>query len=325
MYQRLFLAALLTACGSASTDDDTATDKDEGADTGIQDDDAPDPDDSDGAAPLATLSSDDCPDMSTSGTSTFTSSGTERTVTMVLPSEVTSDMPVIFFFHGLLDASMSSPSSYMASGLNLQTYADELGAVFILPESGLMTVMGFSFYMWTVDTVDGEDIVLYDDLRTCASRELDVNLDRIAAMGFSGGGLFTTVVARDRGDTLSSIVELSGGSDVTIPTFTDLFSEYDTPAYPMPALLMAGGSADVWPGGGFTIVDFSAATDSLQDQLVDDGHFVVRCEHTQGHDVPYSAMLDSWSWIEAHVYGQPSPYQANGIEDLNSDCDIMTD
>lgn len=316
---RLIIPLLALACGS-STEGDTSG-KSGADDTGPSDTGAHS---SSGVAELAALSSDDCPDLSTSGTSSFSSSGRDRTVTTVLPSTIEENMPVVFFFHGLLDASTSSPSAMMASGLNLQSYADELGVIFILPESELISVAGFSFYMWTVDTVDGDDIVLYDDLRTCASDQLSVDLERISAMGFSGGGLFTTVVARDRGNTLASIVELSGGSDVTIPTFTDLFAEYDTPTYAMPALLMAGGTNDVWPGGGVTLVDFSAATDTLQGKLADDGHFVVRCEHTQGHAVPLSAVTDSWEWIEAHRFGEPSPFITSGVDMLTTGCEQIT-
>ncbi len=136
-----------------------------------------------------------------------------------------------------------------------------------------------------------------------------------------GGALFVTVVARDRGDTLASIVEMSGGSDLEIPLFSELFSEYDTPAYDMPALLVSGGSADIWPDPSFTLVDFVAATDKLQGQLSDDGHYVVRCDHGQGHTVTYATMDLAWDWVESHEYGVPSPYLHSGIGDDASWCE----
>ncbi|RME25176.1 MAG: hypothetical protein D6798_09545, partial [Deltaproteobacteria bacterium] len=53
-----------------------------------------------GVAELAPLSSGACPDMSTSGTTTFLSSDTERTVTVVVPDPLPAEpMPVVFFFH----------------------------------------------------------------------------------------------------------------------------------------------------------------------------------------------------------------------------------
>ena len=61
------------------------------------------------------------------------------------------------------------------------------------------------------------------------------------------------------------------------------------------------------------MVNFSNATDNLEEQLVDDGHFVVRCEHSYGHQVPMNALDIGWDWIEAHRFGEPSPIQAAGL------------
>jgi len=192
----------------------------------------------------------------------------------------------------------------------------------VLPESPVMSIAGFSFYMWTVNEYESADITLFDDLRTCAHQQLEIDLTRLHALGFSGGALFTTVVARDRGDTLASIIELSGGSDLTIPTFSELFSEYDTPAYQMPALLVSGGASDVWPDATFTLVDFPAATDNLESQLLADGHYVVRCDHGQGHTVTNDTINVAWSWVEAHQYGVASPYIDSGIDDFGSWCEV---
>ena len=156
-------------------------------------------------------------------------------------------------------------------------------------------------------------MVLYDDLRSCADQQLDIDLYNIHAMGFSGGGLFTTVIARDRGNTLASIIEMSGGADIDMLTFDYPLSVYETPANTMPALLISGGSTDAWPGGGLELVNFSDATDTLEDHLVGDGHFVVRCEHSSGHQVPMGAISLSWDWITAHTFGEPSPYVQAGL------------
>jgi len=223
-------------------------------------------------------------------------------------------MPVIFFFHGLLDpGTMPDPTAYMASALNLQQAANQYGVAFILPESQVLSRMGISFFMWAADEYEGPDITLYDDLRSCADDQLDIDLYSVHGMGFSGGALFTTVVARDRGNTLASIIEMSGGSDIDMLTFDEPLSAYDTPDYKMPALLISGGPDDAWPGNGLELVNFSNATDSLEEQLVEDGHFVVRCEHTYGHQVPMNALDVGWAWINAHRYDEPSPIQANGL------------
>jgi poly(3-hydroxybutyrate) depolymerase len=315
----LILVCGLVGCGNEKSSEDTAGDFVSSSDTASPEDGV------EGLAILATLSSDDCPDMTETNTGTFTSSGEERTVTVVVPSgEPEAGAPLVYFFHGLLDPSSTPlPTEYMASALQLQSIADETGVTFVLPQSELLNRLGFEFFMWNVETGDSSDMVLFDDLRTCASLEREVDLTRVHAMGMSGGALFTTVVARERGDTLATMIEMSGGSDISMLTFDSLLSEYDTPAYAMPALLISGGPTDTWPGGGMDLVDFSGATDNLADQLFSDGHYVVRCEHDRGHSVPYEAVQASWEWVEAHQFGEESPFITEGIDALGSWCNVV--
>ena len=235
-------------------------------------------------------------------------------MTSIVPDDPPDGMPLVFFFHGLLDpGSTPQPTDYMARALGLQDAANEHGVAFILPQSGILDRFGIRFFMWAAEEFEGPDVVLYDDLRGCADDQLSVDLYNVHAMGFSGGALFTTVIARDRGDTLASIVEMSGGSDIDMLTFEDPLSAYKTSENPMPALLISGGATDAWPGGGIELVNFSKATDTLESNLVADGHFVVRCEHSSGHQVPMTAINMSWDWIDAHTFGEPSPYETQGL------------
>ncbi len=272
-----------------------------------------------GPAPVVEPSDGECPDLTQSHTTRFSSSGEERVVTVVLPDEPTEDMPLVFFFHGLLDpGSMPVPTEYMADAINLQAVANQAGVAFILPQSGIMERMGFRFFMWAVDEYEGPDVVLFDDLRACAADQLSVDLRQVHAMGVSGGALFTTVILRDRGNTLASMIELSGGSDIEMPTFDAPLSVYETATAAVPALLISGGATDAWPGGGLELVNFTAATDTLEGHLVEDGHFVVRCEHDLGHTVPMTAIAASWDWVETHQFGEPSPLIETGIDDVAS-------
>ena len=70
--------------------------------------------------------------------------------------------------------------------------------------------------------------------------------------------------------------------------------------------------------GGLELVNFTRATDVLEEHLVADGHFVVRCEHSQGHSVPMAAVAASWDWVNAHRFGEPSPFATSGIADVSS-------
>ncbi len=278
-------------------------------------------------APVDPPSNGDCPDMTSSNTSTFQSSNEDRIVTMVVPENPTENMPLVYFFHGLMDpGSTPQPTEYMASGLGLQSMANELGIVFALPQSGVLTRMGFSFFMWSADEVEGSDVVLFDDIRSCASTDIGIDLTRVHAIGMSGGALFTTVIARDRGDTLASMVEMSGGSDVDMLTFDEPLSVYEQAAYQTPALLISGGETDIWPGGGLTLVDFNAATDNLADQLFEDGHFVVRCEHSQGHQIPMTALSAARLWVDSHQFEEPSSIKEAGIDsfsEFDGWCDLV--
>ncbi len=276
-------------------------------------------------AELSTLSNGECPDLSTPTTSTFQSDGLERTVTITFPEDRPRGMPVVFFFHGLLDTSYE-PTSYFAQALDLQETSDELGVVFVLPQSRTMTFFDYELYMWDVWDDTQPDLVLFDDLRTCLADELGIDTSRLSSSGFSGGSLFVTVLARERGDTLASIVEISGGADIE-PTLgiEDTIAEYGTPAYQMPALLFSGGEEDVWPDPSFTIIDFQEATDSLQASLVADGHFVVRCKHDYGHTIPWDALELLQDWTMNNVFGEPSPFAETGISDFGDWCEVINE
>jgi predicted esterase len=244
---------------------------------------------------------------------------------VVIPENLEADAPVIFFFHGLLDpASTPDPAEYMANALGMQSLADENGTVIVLPVSPIMSEYGMSFFMWDVMEETETDLFLYDDLRTCVSDELGVDLTRLSLMGFSGGSLFATTLARERSDTIATIVEMSGGADLDVSLFDNLISRYETPAWDLPILLISGGEDDVWPDSSFTLVNFYEATNTLQQNRSTDGLYTVRCDHSQGHTVTTQAYQTAKSWILAdHVYGEPSPFEAEGIADFESWCKIV--
>ncbi len=295
--------ALLSACTGKA--DDTAAPGDDTSGDG-----SPQP------AELAPLSSGACPDFSASGTSTFLSSDEERQVTVIVPASPSGSMPVNFFFHGVTDPSTTSnPGGDTADGLGLQAEADDTNTVWIVPDAPVQNLMGvMDVYLWDLALSTDHDLVLFDDLRTCAAQEQDVDLARLSAAGFSGGALWTTVVAVNRADTLATAVELSGGSDVEAPGFDSLLAEYSTPATDLPVLLTTGAAdVDVWPSESMVIVDFAAATDTLQGELVADDHFVVRCQDEKGHVMSNGDWNIARDWLAAHTFGEPSPYATDGL------------
>ena len=274
------------------------------------------------SAPLAELSSGECPDMTSSGeTVQFTSSGETRTVTILFPSNPQPKMKIVFFYHGLMDPSYS-PTGYMAQALNFQELADTYNALIFLPESPIWELMGQQFHMWDVeDGTSDNDLALFDDLRTCATQNFDVDLDALISSGFSGGSLFNTVLLGQRADHIATIVEMSGGANIEVPTFEEKFARYDTPAVDIPVLLISGGDNDLWPDASFPVVHFQEATDTLQNKLLEDNQFVVRCTHNTGHNITNKAFSSAIEWLTTHRYGEESPYEA-GIEEWDDWCVI---
>lgn len=274
-------------------------------------------------ADLAPLSSGACPRLDESGSSTFLSSEEERRVTVLLPEDGPEDAPVVFFFHGLSTPDATpEPAEYLAEALGLQDVADELGVVIVLPEAPLREMFGVQFFLWEVESTESNDLVLYDDLRTCLSDELDVDLERVSAVGFSGGALFVTEVISQRADTLASFVELSGGSDVDVALLDMTLAPYATPAWTLPGLLVSGGESDVWPDPSFAVVDFEAATDTLTEELVMDSHYLARCYHERGHTITWDAYELTLSWVLAHRFGEPTPYATEGLGDATGWCEV---
>jgi len=311
----MLLSLLLAACSAPSGDDSGKTD-----DTG-----APDADGRK-SAPLTELSSGECPDLSASGTSTFTSSGEERQVTIIVPENPAPGMAVNFFFHGVTDpSSTDNPGGETADGLGLQAEADATNTVWVVPDAPVQDLFGvMSVYLWDLSLVEDHDLVLYDDLRTCVGEGLDVDLDRLSIVGFSGGALWSTVIVSNRGDTLATAVELSGGSDIEAPGFDDLLAEYATPASSLPVLLTSGSvDADVWPSASFVVVNFSDATDGLQAELAADGHFVVRCQDDQGHQMSRQEWNLAKDWLASAQFGEPSPYEADGLGGDDDWCGVV--
>ena len=261
-------------------------------------------------APALAEKSGTCPDVSSSGQMvTMESSGEERNVTVVFPEESDTPSRVIFFFHGLAQVN-SNPSQQTAQALNLQSWASANNAIIVLPESPVWSIpLAGDFHMW--DVKEGEsakDVQLFDDLRTCIAESFTVDLNQIVLAGFSGGALFNTVLLGERAESIAAAVSFSGGADVDIAIFEEMIAPYSTPASSVPVLLVAGGEQDIWPDPSFTLVDFVAATDLLQEQLVTDGHTVVRCDHSRGHTIPMNLFEIGQSWLLDHSLHSSSPY-----------------
>lgn len=281
----LFL--VLAAC-SSSDPTDTASDSGAGAEV----------DPLGGTAALATVSGGACPAaLAEGGEVVFTANGQERTVKVILPESGPAGAPVVFVWHPL-----GATAADMIRYLGLRDWADDNGAVVVVPES-----LSGNMFEWDFWNGQDHDLVMYDDLRTCLIQDLGVDPTRFSATGMSAGGLMTTFMGIQRGDTLATIFPMSGGTDPVIP--------YTPPAGPFPALLFYGGASDTWNG-----LDFEGATLAFAGELRADGHRVIVCNHEGGHTIPPEAEQASTAWLTTHVYGAPGPFEDGNLDGLPGYC-----
>jgi hypothetical protein len=115
-----------------------------------------------------------------------------------------------------------------------------------------------------------------------------------------------------RADSLATALIMSGGTDpLTLP--------YKTPTQNIPVLVTWGGTNDTW-GQGSYLVEFEKTTMNFRENLTNDGHYVVGCNHGRGHTIPTEAGVMSELWLLNHTYGKPSPF-LESIEGFPSYCE----
>ena len=264
-------------------------------------------------AELTDPSDGECPEMDHSGISSFSSAGVERKVGVLLPDDHQPGLPVIFNFHGLTTPGSNPIEGSMSS---LQQLADDENAVILMPEARSISlpIIGPTLTWGFLDD-EQPDLTLFDDLRSCSSSLLEVDLKRLSTWGHSGGALWSSVLLMERSTSLAAVVEFSGGADISIPGLDGPFITYSTPERQVPVLLSSGGDEDTWPQG-FPIVDFELSSDTLEAGLVGDSNPVVRCRHQLGHyNIPAPLASFSNRWNLEHQFGQASPFTEGDLPD----------
>lgn len=261
---------------------------------------------------LEELSEGECPDMTQPGMSVFASGGEDRKVGLAFPAEQSEGMPLIIAFHGLNLPGSTPVELWLES---LQVAADTYNAVIVSPE-GLIYQIGLAgeFLGWGFLGDPERDLTLFDDLRTCMAQGFDIDLNKLSLMGHSGGALWSSILMMRRTNAVASVAEYSGGSDFDIPLLGGPFVSYQDPGREVPALLVSGGSNDVWPGGGVQFIDFESTSDNLQAGMVSDGYQVARCKHELGHTAwPDDTWILGLEWATSHEFGMPSPMTADDM------------
>ena len=287
----VFAALALAACSDPSEDEtEGATDGSGGAD-GTED--------SGAASPARTpppYSGGACPTL-VEGSQEFATGDTTYQVRVVLPDDP-EEAPVLFAWHWL-----GGSAGSLISSLDLDELAREQGVIVVAPESD-----GSRFEWHFAEGPEGNpDLLMFEDLLSCAHATWAVDLDRIYATGMSAGGLMTAYVTVYESDWLAATAPLSGGA-----------SPYVSPEEPLPVMITWGGPGDTYGGGAVRFEDLSL---ELSEGLQADGHFVVECVHSRGHTLPPWGIGPVWRFLSAHPKdATPSPWADGLPSDMPSDC-----
>jgi len=160
------------------------------------------------------------------------------------------------------------------------------------------------------------ELTFTDDLLACVAAQYRIDPARVHGMGVSAGALWlTSLMNEPRARHFASVAILSGGLGQVSGTLRMQFTPQPNR---YPAIVLWGGATDR------LIVDFHAASQRLEEALLDHGHFVVRCVHDRGHSLPPlpppppddSRFAFVWDFFRAHPYGlapATSPYLDGGL------------
>ena len=298
------LIAMLVACSSSGDDlgDDT-TDADAGAT-------APDaaegtparllchqpiPEGAQMPPPPPTYSGASCPTL-VPGTNTIVSSGAQREFILVVPDDLRPDesLPLGILWHPLA----SSADVFLTKG-ELETAINQDRFLAILPEAkGDLSLQWPWLGLDTQARVD-EELRFLDDMFACVAQQYNVNLSCVSNGGVSSGGLWAMQVGWQRGQHFSSLLSVSGGSGDG-----SVVKPWQSSLHKMPVLVLWGGAADMC-----VVFNFTDTSHTLEQELVDDGHFVVECIHNCGHAIPpfdapegQSGFAPLWEFVLNHPY-----------------------
>jgi len=241
------------------------------------------------AVPLAPIET--CPSIGAGLTTDFLSAGVERTFDLVVPSNYSADSnwPLLFAYHGI-----NSNISAMLDWSELRSFADTHNVLIVAPQA--LDLAGAVVFDSFSDPKNNRDLMLFDDMVNCISESYSVDPERVWVTGMSAGGLMTGMLIARRNEVIASAAPFSGGIGV----------EYVQASRQMPVLVSWGGEWDEAFGQNF----HTMANNMIQ-TLQENDHFVVACDHNQGH----SLSKEYWYWALQFLADHPrdlatQPYEA---------------
>lgn len=269
-----------------------------------------------------------CPTL-VAGTNTITSSGVTRTFQLVLPTTPVEgeSYPVMFMWYWL----GGSSDGFISKG-EVQNAVDDERFIAVVPNDAGASVLGTSFNTrWPFDITQSDmrmqqEFQFFDDMLSCVEQQFNVNQSCVSTAGVSAGALFTDQLAQARSTTLSSFISLSGGVGDTI------IKPWAGSTHVLPGIVLWGGNGPPKMDGVKDILgclgvgmDFSVASQTLEQDLTTAGNFYIECIHNCGHVEPpvtpppgESIFAGIWKFAFDHPYWLPpgdSPYLQAGLPD----------
>lgn len=271
------------------------------------------------ADPIPQYSGGLCPEL-VAGMNTLVTNGTERRFLLAIPKEIPDgeSLPVLFLYYWL----KGSASSFYKKG-EIEAAVNQQRFIAVIPEAkGDLDLFGLVDLPWpilvfTPDSRFEEEFRFFDDMLACVGAQFPINKECVSVIGVSAGALFGVQLAGARSRHISSLISLSGGtqSDGASNMF---IKPYKVPEHKWPALVLWGGPLD-----SCALLNFQAASQALEDHLVQAGQFFVECVHNCRHGEPpveapegMSKYAAIWEFAFTHPYWLPlgvSPLQVTGI------------
>ncbi len=254
------------------------------------------------------------------GTNTIMSQGNSREFILMVPEDLDpseTNLPIVFMWHWL----QGSANSFVSKG-EVQAAVNDNRFIAVLPEKKGDVGFPLPFIpldlVWPYDTAQSaarqeEEFVFFDDMLACVNEQYSVNLSCVSSAGVSAGALWMGQLLWGRGEYLSSVLSLSGGVGGSF------IKPYQPSPHKMPVFSLWGGPGDVCG----VIIQFEPMTLELEQNLTNDGHFLVECQHNCGHGVPpftpppgLSKFHGMWQFAFDHPYwlaDGDSPYLTDGL------------
>ena len=244
------------------------------------------------------------------GLSSVTVNGTTRMFQVQMPANTSSQIAILFLWHGWMQAPSDFSSTVVYDVPSGQWRSFDPNA-FPMP---LMIVTPYDTKMippWGLDwdIVTGEvDFPFFEGMLHCIREQFAVDNSRIYSFGFSAGAVFTNMLSAKYPHLFAATISESGAwfndstqtTEVLVPIIQWEWPAFD-PADGGNVLLTHGGSGDF-----ATIISLENTNQKALPFLYDHGRTVTQCTHTFGHTLdPDLTQGMYYQWMWAHQLGGP--------------------